>query len=124
MREQDGFRIHVADGQRVAARSRPARVIAGSPSPIWSNSRSARFDVPLRLSRRRGWCAGQEAVLVGGGNSAGQAVAFLASRTWKVFVLVEALSLEATPSRYLIDLDRLQAFLYVQPCLPHRGCGA
>jgi thioredoxin reductase (NADPH) len=48
-------------------------------------------------------CAGQEVALVGAGNSAGQAVVYLASRVAKVWLLVRGPSLEATMSRYLVD---------------------
>jgi thioredoxin reductase (NADPH) len=48
-------------------------------------------------------CAGQEVVLVGGGNSAGQAAVFLASQVKKVYMLVRREGLAATMSRYLID---------------------
>jgi thioredoxin reductase (NADPH) len=52
-------------------------------------------------------CSGREVVLVGGGNSAGQAAAYLASRVTKVHVLVRRSGLAATMSRYLVD--RLEA---------------
>ena len=48
-------------------------------------------------------CAGQEVALVGGGNSAGQAVVYLASQAAKVWQLVRGPGLEASMSRYLID---------------------
>jgi thioredoxin reductase (NADPH) len=48
-------------------------------------------------------CAGQEVVLVGGGNSAGQAAVFLAKYASKVRMLVRSASLAASMSRYLID---------------------
>ncbi|HEY4943899.1 MAG TPA: FAD-dependent oxidoreductase [Rhizomicrobium sp.] len=48
-------------------------------------------------------CAGQEVVLVGGGNSAGQAAVYLATQVKKVFMLVRGPGLKATMSRYLID---------------------
>ncbi len=48
-------------------------------------------------------CAGQEVALVGAGNSAGQAVVYLASRVAKVWLLVRGPSLEASMSRYLVD---------------------
>ena len=48
-------------------------------------------------------CAGQEVALVGGGNSAGQAVVYLASRARKVWLLVRAASLDAGMSRYLVE---------------------
>jgi thioredoxin reductase (NADPH) len=48
-------------------------------------------------------CAGQEVALVGAGNSAGQAVVFLASAATKVWLLARGRSLEATMARYLVD---------------------
>ena len=48
-------------------------------------------------------CAGQEVALVGGGNSAGQAIVYLASRARKVWVLVRGDDLEKSMSRYLVD---------------------
>jgi thioredoxin reductase (NADPH) len=48
-------------------------------------------------------CAGQEVAVVGGGNSAGQAVVYLASKAAKVWLLVRGAGLEASMSRYLVD---------------------
>jgi len=48
-------------------------------------------------------CAGQEVALVGAGNSAGQAVVYLASQVSKIWLLVRGPSLEASMSRYLVD---------------------
>jgi thioredoxin reductase (NADPH) len=48
-------------------------------------------------------CAGQEVVLVGAGNSAGQAVVYLASQVAKVWLLVRGADLGASMSRYLVD---------------------
>ncbi len=48
-------------------------------------------------------CAGQELVLVGGGNSAGQAVVFLARKAAKIWQLVRGPSLAATMSNYLVE---------------------
>jgi thioredoxin reductase len=47
-------------------------------------------------------CRGEEAVVVGGGNSAGQAAVFLARTCRRVHVLVRGDGLAATMSRYLI----------------------
>ena len=47
-------------------------------------------------------CAGQDVVVVGGGNSAGQAAVFLASTARQVHILVRGTSLAETMSRYLI----------------------
>ena len=48
-------------------------------------------------------CAGQEVVLVGAGNSAGQAVVYLASRVAKVWLLVRGPDFKLSMSRYLVD---------------------
>jgi len=48
-------------------------------------------------------CAKQEVALVGAGNSAGQAVVYLASHAAKVLMLVRGRDLGATMSRYLVD---------------------
>ena len=100
--------LHLASGQRVRTR---AVVVA-------SGARYRRPDVAnldaFESSGVHYWasplegrlCAGQEVALVGGGNSAGQAVVYLASRTKKVWLLVRAASLEAGMSRYLVDRIR------------------
>ena len=48
-------------------------------------------------------CAGQEVALVGAGNSAGQAVVYLASQVSKVWLLVRGRDLASSMSRYLVD---------------------
>jgi thioredoxin reductase (NADPH) len=48
-------------------------------------------------------CAGQEVALVGGGNSAGQAVVYLATQVAKVWLLVRGRELASSMSRYLVD---------------------
>ena len=99
------FRLELADGETVRARS---VVVA-------SGARYRRLAVPdLELYEGTGvhyWasplegrlCSGQEVALVGGGNSAGQAVVDLASQVARVWVLIRGPGLEATMSRYLID---------------------
>jgi len=57
-------------------------------------------------------CANEEIALVGGGNSAGQAVVFLAAHAKKVSLLVRK-PLEATMSHYLIERIREQANIEV-----------
>jgi thioredoxin reductase (NADPH) len=51
-------------------------------------------------------CAGQEVVLTGAGNSAGQATVFLAGKVKKLWMVVRGRDLETTMSRYLIDRIR------------------
>jgi thioredoxin reductase (NADPH) len=48
-------------------------------------------------------CTGEEIIVVGGGNSAGQAAAFLAETVKKVYMLVRGKELSETMSRYLIQ---------------------
>src|SRR5215212_10055782 len=48
-------------------------------------------------------CAGQEVALVGAGNSAGQAVVYLASQVAKVWLLVRGRDIASSMSRYLVD---------------------
>ena len=48
-------------------------------------------------------CAGHEVALVGAGNSAGQAVVYLASKVSKVWLLARGGDIAATMSRYLVD---------------------
>jgi len=47
-------------------------------------------------------CTGEDAIVVGGGNSAGQAAVFLANTTKRVYLLVRSSGLAASMSRYLI----------------------
>ena len=48
-------------------------------------------------------CEGEEVALVGGGNSAGQAVVFLASNVKRLHLVIRRGGLEDTMSKYLID---------------------
>jgi thioredoxin reductase (NADPH) len=97
--------LRLTDGRRLRART---VVIA-------SGARYRRPDVP-RLGEFEGrgiwyWasaleatmCTQTEVVLVGGGNSAGQAAVFLSQHASKVHMLVRGPSLAASMSRYLID---------------------
>jgi thioredoxin reductase (NADPH) len=48
-------------------------------------------------------CSGQDVILVGGGNSAGQAAVYLANHARRVHILIRGSGLEASMSKYLID---------------------
>jgi thioredoxin reductase (NADPH) len=99
------FTVHTSDGRAVEARS---VVIA-------SGARYRRPELaPLREFEGRGvwyWaspiearmCAGDEVVLVGGGNSAGQAAVYLSGFASKVWMLVRSSGLAASMSSYLIE---------------------
>jgi thioredoxin reductase (NADPH) len=98
------YRITLDDGTTLAARS---IVIA-------SGARYRKLDVPdfARFEGRGIYygatplearmCGGDEVVVVGGGNSAGQAAVFLAQHARHVHILVRRESLASTMSRYLI----------------------
>jgi thioredoxin reductase (NADPH) len=60
-------------------------------------------------------CKREEIVLVGGGNSAGQAIVYLATHAAKVHVLIRRSGFEATMSRYLIDRIRSLPNVFVHP---------
>lgn len=103
--ERVRFQLTLANQERVSAQ---AVVIA-------TGARYRRLDVP-NLADFEGttvhyWasplesrlCADAEVALVGAGNSAGQAVVYLAEQAKQVTMLVRGASLDATMSRYLID---------------------
>ncbi len=66
-------------------------VFEGSSAHYWASPLEAKL------------CTGQEVALVGGGNSAGQAVVYLASQVAKVWLLVRGADLNASMSRYLAE---------------------
>jgi thioredoxin reductase (NADPH) len=97
--------LELADGRRIATRTvviasgavyrRPAIAglerYEGRGVYYWASPVEAKL------------CKSEEVVLVGGGNSAGQAAVFLASHAARVHVLIRAADLQASMSRYLID---------------------
>ncbi|WP_395397735.1 FAD-dependent oxidoreductase [Novosphingobium sp. BL-8A] len=98
------LRLELAGGQRLQARSivvasgasyrRPnipnLAEFEGNGVSYWASPIEARL------------CAGEEIALVGGGNSAGQAIAFLAPQVERLHLVVRR-PLAETMSRYLID---------------------
>ena len=100
--------LHLASGEQVRARA--VVIASGARYRTLDVEGLAEFDaasIHYWASPVEGrLCQGQEVALVGGGNSAGQAVVFLASRAAKVWLLVRGPGLEATMSRYLIDRIR------------------
>jgi thioredoxin reductase (NADPH) len=61
-------------------------------------------------------CEGEEVIVVGGGNSAGQAAVFLAQAARRVHVLVRARGLAETMSRYLIRRIEESPEISLRPC--------
>jgi thioredoxin reductase (NADPH) len=97
--------LHLSDGGRVKA----------STVVVATGARYRRLNVPnlLDFEGRGVWywaspiearlCRNEEIVLVGGGNSAGQAAVFLRSFAAKIWMLVRGTSLAESMSQYLID---------------------
>lgn len=119
---EDRFHLKLGTGETVRARS---VVIA-------SGARYKRLDID-NLADFEGtcvhyWasavetrlCAGQDVALTGAGNSAGQAVVFLAPKVKKLWMVVRGKSLEATMSQYLVD--RIKALPNVEVLLRHEIC--
>ena len=99
----------------VALRLEDGRRVKASTVVVATGARYRRLDVPnLRDFEGRGvwyWaspiearlCRNEEIVLVGGGNSAGQAAVFLRNFAAKIWMLVRGPSLAENMSQYLID---------------------
>jgi thioredoxin reductase (NADPH) len=103
--DRDRFVLRLSDNERVLAR---AVVIASGARyrrlPVENLDAFESSSVHYWASPLEGkLCAGQEVALVGAGNSAGQAVVYLASQVAKVWLLVRGQRLEAGMSRYLVD---------------------
>lgn len=101
--DEGGFRLTVEDGAEVKAR---AVVVAtgvqyrrlGIPRLEHFEGRGIYYAATEVEAR---WCGGQDVVVIGGGNSAGQAAMFLSRSARHVHVLVRGSSLAASMSSYL-----------------------
>ena len=60
-------------------------------------------------------CRGEEVIVVGGGNSAGQAAVYLAQASKRVHMLVRANGLAESMSRYLIRRIEQNPAIVLQP---------
>ena len=108
-------RLHCSSGEPMRIDLADGRSVRGRTVVIATGARYRRPDcADLADMEGRGvwyWaspiearmCAGEEVVLVGGGNSAGQAAVFLSSHVSKVWMLVRGPGLAASMSKYLID---------------------
>jgi thioredoxin reductase (NADPH) len=98
------YAVEMADGARVAARALIIATGVEYRKPALENL--SRFEgagvyygatvMEARL------CEGEEVIVVGGGNSAGQAAVFLAEKARRVQILVRGPGLADTMSRYLV----------------------
>jgi thioredoxin reductase (NADPH) len=104
-RKDGDFILETTDGKKV--RSRSVVIASGA------RYRGLRVENLADFEGRGIWywaspiearlCKNEEVIIVGGGNSAGQAAVFLASHAAKVRVMVRGRGLADTMSRYLID---------------------
>ncbi len=104
-RAGDPSRLELTDGSAVRARTvvvasgaryrRPEipdlATFEGAGVSYWASAVEAKL------------CQGEEVALVGGGNSAGQAVVFLAPKVKRLHLVIRGHGLEASMSRYLIE---------------------
>jgi len=102
--EQKPLHVELDDGTSVAARS--VVVATGAKYRRLSVPNAERFEgVGIYYGAtvmESQLCAGEEIVVIGGGNSAGQAAVFLARNAKRVYMLVRSDGLSETMSRYLI----------------------
>ena len=106
LREEAGHLvINLSDGTDVAARA--VIVASGASYRRLDADRLADFEgngVYYAATEMEGrLCAGSPVVVVGGGNSAGQAALFLAASGSPVTVVIRGHDLNASMSRYLVD---------------------
>ena len=99
-------RVDLDDGQHVLARSvvmATGATLARARRPRASTASAAPASTTRRWPTDAERCRGEDVIVVGGGNSAGQAAVHLASRARSVRVVVRGTALSSTMSRYLVD---------------------
>jgi thioredoxin reductase (NADPH) len=103
--DQYPLRLSMTDGARVQARAVVLACGARYRKPELANLATYEgcgvyyWASPLEAKR----CYGEDVVLVGGGNSAGQAAVFLSSHAKRVHMLIRGPGLAASMSSYLIE---------------------
>jgi thioredoxin reductase (NADPH) len=99
------YTVHLDDGQEVPARAIVLATGAQYNKPSVSNldafsGKGIYYNATFMEAQL---CVGEQVIVIGGGNSAGQAAVFLAQHTACVQMLVRSKSLKETMSRYLIQ---------------------
>jgi thioredoxin reductase (NADPH) len=99
------FAVLLADGASLSARTVVAAtgaIYRRLPLPSWQRLEGAGIYYAATALEAE-LCAGGAVVVLGGGNSAGQAVLYLARSCAHVTIVIRRASLTASMSRYLID---------------------
>jgi thioredoxin reductase (NADPH) len=109
--------VEMADGSSVIARSLViATGVQYRKLPLADLPRFAGLGVYYSASQMEAQlCEGEDVLIVGGGNSAGQAAVFLASRARQIRILVRGPGLAATMSRYLVQRIEESRHITVHP---------
>ncbi|HEV2769570.1 MAG TPA: FAD-dependent oxidoreductase [Solirubrobacteraceae bacterium] len=104
-RHEDHYRVRLLDGESIEART-----VIIATGARYRELRVARIDELIGLGvyyaatpMEARMCSGSHVVIVGGGNSAGQAAVFLSQHAAKVTMMIRGGDLGRTMSRYLID---------------------
>src|SRR5271156_1666928 len=99
------YRVHLDNGQSIPARSIVLATGAQYNRPILPNmdAFSGKGIYYNATSMEAQLCKGEQVIVIGGGNPAGQAAVFLAQNVAGVKMLVRSNSLAQTMSRYLIQ---------------------
>jgi thioredoxin reductase (NADPH) len=104
-REGSTYSLHLEDGEPV--KTRTVVIATGARYQKLSVPNYERFEYQgihyAATAMEAGLCLNQEVVVVGAGNSAGQAALFLAQTSKCVHLLVRGESLQATMSNYLVQ---------------------
>ncbi|HYZ60910.1 MAG TPA: NAD(P)/FAD-dependent oxidoreductase, partial [Acetobacteraceae bacterium] len=113
----DPYRLQLEDGQQITART--IVVATGARYRKLDLPNYARFEgqgIHYAATAMEGQlCRGEEVVIVGGGNSAGQAAVFLARTVERVHILIRGAGLAETMSDYLIQRILSSAHITLHP---------
>ncbi len=118
-----GFCVNLRNGEKARARSvilasgARYRRLAIANLPEFEGTSVHYWASPIETRL----CAGQEVALTGAGNSAGQAVVYLAGQARKVIMAVRGKRLEDTMSQYLVE--RIRGLSNVEVKLRTEICG-
>jgi thioredoxin reductase (NADPH) len=104
-RSGEGYALHLEDGAPVHTRT--VVIATGARYQKLNVPNYDRFEYQgihyAATSMEAGLCRGEEVVVVGAGNSAGQAALFLSQTARRVYLLVRGEGLQATMSDYLVQ---------------------